>query len=249
MSEEKISRVTRLVVGRGRTSQPSETEWAKSYYELEAIIVDPADLEVMRANMLGLIDGWLSSKPTAVVATAPPPVETGTTQHIDYAEKRMAKMVQTQNKLTILPESLEIKADDPAIANFLKPRILDKMKEKHGLDYSVEEHQGLLQAIVIRGPLDAKQIEDLKNPIGWALSKASEPKAEKAAEPDVEAIKSKFPEGLASKLAFEVEGEFFVIKPREYLGSEAFARIATIVRGEGGSYISEGKNSRFKIPR
>jgi len=57
--------VKRLVVGKGRTSRPGDAEeWTKEYYEIEVAIKDPADLEVAKANLTGLLDGWLStSKP------------------------------------------------------------------------------------------------------------------------------------------------------------------------------------------
>lgn len=44
--------------------------------------------------------------------------------------------------------------------------------------------------------------------------KGPTPKAEEATGPDIEAVKSKFPSDLASLLVFEVEGDYFVIKPR-----------------------------------
>ncbi len=54
--------VKRLVVGKGRTSRPSDAEeWIKEYYEIEAVIEDPAELEVAKANLTGLLDGWLST--------------------------------------------------------------------------------------------------------------------------------------------------------------------------------------------
>jgi hypothetical protein len=64
---EALERVQlkRLVVGKGRTSRPGDAEeWVKEYYEVEVLIEDPAELEVTKANIVGLIDGWLSpSKP------------------------------------------------------------------------------------------------------------------------------------------------------------------------------------------
>jgi hypothetical protein len=63
-------KVERLVVGKGRTTKPSDAEeWLKEYYEMEVAIEDPAELEVAKAELKGLIDGWLStSKPAAPAA-------------------------------------------------------------------------------------------------------------------------------------------------------------------------------------
>jgi len=62
-------------------------------------------------------------------------------------------------------------------------------------------------------------------------------------------IRTLFPRELEDMLAFEEMGKFIVIKPRQYLGSENFAKVASIVRGTGGEYISAGKESHFRVPR
>jgi len=62
-------------------------------------------------------------------------------------------------------------------------------------------------------------------------------------------IEAKFPTELKEILTFEAIGEYIVIKPRQYLGSENFAKIASIVRGEGGEYLSAGKESHFRIKK
>jgi hypothetical protein len=62
-------------------------------------------------------------------------------------------------------------------------------------------------------------------------------------------IKSAFPKELEGMLFFEDKGEYIVIKPRQYLGSENFAKIASIVRSEGGEYISAGKESHFRVAK
>lgn len=57
-----------------------------------------------------------------------------------------------------------------------------------------------------------------------------------------------FPRNLRDLLFFEVKGDYVMIKPRQYLGSENFAKIATIVREISGEYISAGKESHFRVP-
>jgi hypothetical protein len=65
----------------------------------------------------------------------------------------------------------------------------------------------------------------------------------------VEDIKMMFPEDLESLLNFEEKEDYVIIKPRQFLGSENFAKIASIVRGIGGDYISAGKASHFRVPK
>jgi hypothetical protein len=62
-------------------------------------------------------------------------------------------------------------------------------------------------------------------------------------------VRSLFPKDLGEMLAFEESGEYIVVTPRQYLGSENFAKIASIVREAGGEYISAGKESHFRLPR
>jgi hypothetical protein len=62
-------------------------------------------------------------------------------------------------------------------------------------------------------------------------------------------IRMSFPEELETRLSFEEKGEFIIIKPKQFLGSENFAKIASAVRGMGGEYISAGKDSHFRVPK
>jgi hypothetical protein len=65
----------------------------------------------------------------------------------------------------------------------------------------------------------------------------------------IEDVKMMFPEDLEGLLNFEDKGEYVKITPRQYLGAENFAKIAQIVRGAGGDYISAGKESHFRVPK
>lgn len=65
----------------------------------------------------------------------------------------------------------------------------------------------------------------------------------------IEDIRVLFPSELEEMLTFEESGNYIVIKPLRFLGSENFAKIASIVRDAGGEYISAGKQSHFKVPR
>lgn len=48
----------------------------------------------------------------------------------------------------------------------------------------------------------------------------------------------------------KVTDDYFLIKPRQYLGSENFKRIASIVQAQlGGEYISAGRDSHWRIKR
>jgi len=65
----------------------------------------------------------------------------------------------------------------------------------------------------------------------------------------VKDVRTLFPKELEDMLNFEETPKYIIIKPRQYLGSENFAKIASIVRGTGGEYISAGKESHFRVQR
>jgi hypothetical protein len=62
-------------------------------------------------------------------------------------------------------------------------------------------------------------------------------------------VQTMFPTELEDMLNFTETPQYLIIKPRRFLGSDNFAKIAAIVRSNGGEYISAGKESHFRIPR
>jgi len=63
----------------------------------------------------------------------------------------------------------------------------------------------------------------------------------------VEDVRMMFPPDLDTLLSFEEKPDYIVIKPKQFLGSENFAKIASTVRGIGGEYISAGRDSHFRV--
>ena len=66
---------------------------------------------------------------------------------------------------------------------------------------------------------------------------------------DLNDVKQAFSSELTGMVLFEEIGKFVIVKPRRFLGSDNFAKIAFVVRGLGGEYISAGKNSHFKVSK
>ena len=58
-----------------------------------------------------------------------------------------------------------------------------------------------------------------------------------------------FPPEIEDMLYFQEKTDYIEIKPRQFMGSENFARASSIVRGAGGEYISAGRNSHFRIKK
>ena len=66
---------------------------------------------------------------------------------------------------------------------------------------------------------------------------------------DVAGVKQAFSSELAGMLFFEETGKFVVVKPRRFLGSDNFSKVASVIRELGGEYVSAGKNSHFKVSK
>ena len=77
----------------------------------------------------------------------------------------------------------------------------------------------------------------------------SAPKDVSSKQRSLDDIRMSFPEELEARLSFEEKGDYIIIKPKQFLGSENFAKIASAVRGMGGEYISAGKDSHFRVPK
>lgn len=65
----------------------------------------------------------------------------------------------------------------------------------------------------------------------------------------VDDVRLAFPEDLEALLSFQDKTDYVMVKPKQFLGSENFAKIASTVRGLGGEYISAGKDSHFRVPK
>jgi hypothetical protein len=65
----------------------------------------------------------------------------------------------------------------------------------------------------------------------------------------IDDVRMVFPEDLENLLSFEEKSDYIMVKPKQFLGSENFAKIASAVRGMGGEYISAGKESHFRVPK
>ena len=81
------------------------------------------------------------------------------------------------------------------------------------------------------------------------VAQASAPPETGAKQRSIDDIRMSFPEELEARLSFDEKGEYIIIKPKQFLGSENFAKIASAVRGMGGEYISAGKDSHFRVPK
>lgn len=66
---------------------------------------------------------------------------------------------------------------------------------------------------------------------------------------NIEDVKQAFSSELEGMLTFEEKEKIIIVRPRRFLGSDNFAKIASIIRNLGGEYVSAGKKSHFEVPK
>ena len=98
---------------------------------------------------------------------------------------------------------------------------------------------------VVSASLKSMAVSQITHPAQQLQSAPSHEEYER--QNSVEDIRMSFPQELESLLSIEERNEYIIIKPRQFLGSENFAKIASAVRGMGGEYISAGKESHFRV--
>jgi hypothetical protein len=103
----------------------------------------------------------------------------------------------------------------------------------------------------VSGSLKSLAVSQITQPAAAPATPALTPAAPEVYEKktSIDDIKMMFPEDLEDLLSFEEKEDYLIIKPRQFLGSDNFAKIASIVRGIGGEYISAGKGSHFRVPK
>jgi hypothetical protein len=104
-----------------------------------------------------------------------------------------------------------------------------------------------VQQITTKPSAPAPKTTTATAPAPRAAAPPAPPAASALKSQNVEDIRMMFPEELDNMLSFEDKGEYVMIKPKQFLGSENFAKIASTVRGIGGEYISAGRDSHFRI--
>jgi hypothetical protein len=101
------------------------------------------------------------------------------------------------------------------------------------------------------GQITSQTIAKTYTPAPTSLSSPAERSlsAPSSKQRSLDDIRMSFPEELEARLSFEEKGDYIIVKPKQFLGSENFAKIASAVRGMGGEYISAGKDSHFRVPK
>ncbi|MCD6530587.1 hypothetical protein J7L06_09970 [Candidatus Bathyarchaeota archaeon] len=116
------------------------------------------------------------------------------------------------------------------------------LEESEKINRLIERIDQLLNVI--------KMVADDLSEVSDSLKKLASVKTSTGeGESPFQSIQNAFSEDLRNMLDFEDLGDYVRISPKRYLGSDNFARIASVVRSLGGEYISAGKESHFRVPK
>lgn len=154
------------------------------------------------------------------------------------------------------------KGMEASAANFSNAMsVLSAVRDRlENIDKSIKENTGAVNALLTTLVTSEQPIEQKKsdpNPVTrTATTSATQdvkpPLPVSTPSPSSDPInvtKSLFPEDLESMLNFEDNEGYITVKPRQFLGSDNFAKIASVVRAAGGEYVSAGKGSHFRVPK
>lgn len=127
--------------------------------------------------------------------------------------------------------------------------------EKESLERLVERVDELLVVLgkisedlrTVSASIKSMAVSQITQPASQAPAHVSHEIHEK--NKSIDDVRVAFPEDLEALLSFQEKGDYIMVKPRQFLGSENFAKIASAVRGMGGEYISAGKDSHFRVPK
>ncbi len=100
----------------------------------------------------------------------------------------------------------------------------------------------------ISASMKSMAVGQITQPPAHVPAPAPTPPREPSKQRSIDEIRMSFPEELEAKLSFEEKGDYIIIKPTQFLGTN-FAKIASAARGMGGEYISAGKDSHFRVPK
>ena len=102
----------------------------------------------------------------------------------------------------------------------------------------------------VSASLKSMAVSQITHHTGTAPQTVAQPSSEVSGKPkSLDDVRMSFPEDLENLLIFEEKADYIMVKPKQFLGSENFAKIASAVRGMGGEYISAGRDSHFRVPK
>jgi len=135
---------------------------------------------------------------------------------------------------------------------YVIPKLLREIKEVVESGNAQVAHQLCRIADALANKKDVTPVNKPEAPVEKKETSVPAPAPTPAPTPasdDLSRVRNSFTDEYQEMLKFTDEGDYIKIATRKFLGSDNFAKIASIVRSLGGEYISAGKNSHFKVEK
>lgn len=253
-----MPKLLKLTLEKSRTVEDGRG-WRKAIVTLSADISDVENetkLDQYYKNFSDKLDDLLAKEFVATPAATDkesqveqpePPIDVDNIPDIDIAELNEAPW-QTYKKKPARPDQTAwVKNPVEFVSWQDPPKVLAQLVKALRLSPNQELVLGD-KIYSFGGKGDMKDHFISRKP--YKPEKATEPRKPKPkASNRLEDMKALFSKKLEDLLTFTEKDGVITIKPRQYLGSEDFAKIASVVRGVNGEYISDGKASHFRIPK
>lgn len=185
-----MAKITKLIVGKGVSAESLDQKgWTRLYYEIEVAIDDMSELELAKANALGMLDAWIAG----VAKPIPKSINEFKTEASQPTWKEVVPLKSRDDKLLgtfyigvdqlrIVPASdLKLKTATPPLQVFLVNRVLAPMKKKDesenitlGISWTINEENGVLKEILIRDFGNDQRLKELRTACRWCLEKMAE---------------------------------------------------------------------------
>jgi hypothetical protein len=121
-------------------------------------------------------------------------------------------------------------------------------EEKVSIEELTRKIDELLSVLdVISGDLTevSKSLKKVSKPAAVPAVSATQPQKKRS----IIDVKQAFSSELEGMLTFEEKEKIIIVRPRRFLGSDNFAKVASVIRNLGGEYVSAGKTSHFEVPK
>lgn len=116
----------------------------------------------------------------------------------------------------------------------------------------IKEQNKVLTELLTKTLEKLNSVQPTQPPVQPVASQPVQPPAPVATDAGLEKVKVALADYLKDGSLTVDDKEntmFYIVRSTKFLGTDNFAKIAGIVRGLGGEYVSQGKASHFKIPK
>lgn len=116
------------------------------------------------------------------------------------------------------------------------------------IEYSRTFNLGQYESERISLRVELDETDDLNQTFNEVKTHVFQLQKEKRNLDIVQKVKERFLDKWVERIEFSRQGNFIIVKTKQYLNTDDFEELRAVIRDFGGEYVSAGKDSHFKIP-